>query len=271
MAVAPAVTQQRSARAQSEGSPCGGPVGLTNGGFEDPAKVDEFGILLEDNVPGWSTTEPDGRIELWQSGYKGVPAAIGEQFAELSANQEGELYQERATAPGALLSYAFNHRGRSGVDTMELRIGPPGGPPNLARQISTGNTDWQQVLGTYRVPPGQTTTRFAFAAISNASGDQSVGNFLDGVEFTEARCSVSVSKRLAPATDPGRFDLLVGDDVVTAAAGDGDGSAPVSLPLGGHGERSAVPPGRAWTTTRARSAALTPTPASSSRRARARS
>ena len=212
-------------------SPCAGRVDLENGGFEDPDKVDEFGILLEDNVPGWSTTEPDGRIELWQSGYNGVPAAVGEQFAELSANEEGELYQERATTPGARLSYAVNHRGRKGVDTMEIRIGPAGGPPNFTRQVSTGNTEWQQVLGTYTVPAGQTTTRFAFAAISNASGNTSIGNFLDGVAFTEARCSVSVSKRLAPATDPGRFDLLIGDDVVAAAAGDGDGSARVPLPL----------------------------------------
>ena len=222
---------ERPAAAQSSSSPCAGLVDLVNGGFEDPDSVKTFRIADADDVPGWDTTEPDAKIELWQSGYKDIPAAVGEQFAELSANEQGELYQDRATLPGARLSYAVNHRGREGIDTMEIRIGPPGGPPNLVRQVSTGNTEWQQVLGSYTVPPGQVLTRFGFAAVSNASGNPSIGNFLDGIVFAAARCSMSVTKALAPAGDPGRFDLLVGDDVVAAAAGDGSGSGPVALPL----------------------------------------
>ena len=230
-ATAAVTVADRRATAQSTSSPCVGLIDLVNGGFEDPDSIQAFSIRDEDSVPGWDTTEPDGKIELWQSGYLGVPAAVGEQFAELSANEEGELYQERPTAPGARLSYAVNHRGRSGVDTMEIRIGPPGGPPNHVRQVSTGNTEWQQMLGSYTVPPGQTTTRFGFAAVSNASGNPSIGNFLDGVVFADARCSMSMTKALAPAGDPGRFDLLVGDDVVVPGAGNGSTSAPLALPL----------------------------------------
>ncbi len=180
---------------------------------------------------GWSTTEPDGQIELWHTGYLDVPAAEGQQFAELSANEPGELYQERATVPGTPLTYVVSHRGRSGVDTMAINIGPPGGPPTLSRNVSTGNTDWQQVFGRYVVPAGQTVTRFGFAAVQNASGNPSIGNFLDGIVFSAARCSVTVTKRLAPASARGRFDLLVGDEVVAAGAGNGDTSAPVAVPL----------------------------------------
>ena len=79
------------AGAQGPGSACAGPLALANGSFEDPASVDAFAILAPGKVPGWTTTEPDGRIEVWQSGYRGVPAAAGEQFAELAANEPGEL------------------------------------------------------------------------------------------------------------------------------------------------------------------------------------
>ena len=191
-----------SAWSQAPASVCAGPLALVNGSFEDPASVKTFAIKDQGQVPGWSTTEPDGRIELWQSGYKGVPAAVGEQFAELAANEPGELYQDVPTAPGTQLGYAVSHRGRDGVDTMQIQIGPPGAAPNFTRDVTTDNTGWQQVLGTYRVPAGQTMTRFGFAALSTASSLISEGNFLDGVTFGSARCSVTLSKLLRPAADP---------------------------------------------------------------------
>ncbi len=99
--------------------------------------------------------------------------------------------------------------------------------------MATGNTGWQQVLGSYTVPVGQTITRLGFAALSSASSLISAGNFLDGMAFGSARCSVKLSKLLRPAADPGRFDLLLGDEVVVAAAGDGDRSqAPEPVALG---------------------------------------
>ena len=179
MAVAPAVTPQRSARAQSEGSPCGGPVSLANGGFEDPE-----GQMIRDPA---RTTCPGGARPARRANralavrLQGVPAAMGDQFAELSANQPSRLYRSCATAPGEELSYAFNHRGRNGVDTMESgsarrRPAEPGASGlDLEHGMAAGPRH------ATRVPPNQTTTRFGFAAIANASGNPSVGNFLDGV------------------------------------------------------------------------------------------
>ena len=211
-------------------SACTSPFDLSNGSFETP-DVGAFAIVDQSRVTGWHTTEPDGRIELWQTGYLGVPAAGGEQFAELSANQRGELYQDRATTPGSRLSYAVSHRGRSGTDTMQIRIGPPGGPPNLTRIVSTGNASWRSVFGAYTVPPGQTTTRFGFAAVKNASGDSTIGNFLDDIILTAAQCTLTVRKALAPASDSGRFDLLASGQVLARAVGDGGTAGPVALPL----------------------------------------
>jgi hypothetical protein len=220
----------QGARPRDDGpSPCAGTVDLVNGGFEEPT-TSAFTIVDQSKVPGWRTTEPDGKIELWASGYLGVPSAVGRQFAELSANQQGELYQDRATEPGAVLSYAFYHRGRAGVDTMALEIGSPGGPPTLRRPVSSGKDAWHLVTGEYVVPAGQTVTRFGFEAVQNASGNPSIGNFLDDVTFTLARCTVRVAKALVPASDPGRFDLLVDGRVVAADVGGGGGSGPVGTP-----------------------------------------
>jgi len=211
-------------------SACTSPFDLSNGSFETP-DVGGFEIVDQSHVTGWRTTEPDGGIEIWQSGYLGVPAAAGEQFAELSANQRGELFQDRATAPGSRLSYAVAHRGRSGTDTMQIRIGPPGGPPNLTRIVSTGNESWRSVFGAYTIPPGQTTTRFGFAAFKNASGDLTIGNFLDDIILTAAQCTLTVRKALAPASDSGRFDLLAAGQVLARAVGDGGTAGPLALPL----------------------------------------
>ena len=222
-----------SAWPQTPSKVCAGPLALVNGSFEDPASISTFAIKDQGQVPGWSTTEVDGRIELWQSGYRGVPAASGEQFAELAANEPGELYEDVATVPGTQLGYAVSHRGRDGVDTMQIQIGQPSVAPNFTRDVTTGNTGWRQALGSYRVPAGQTVTRFGFVALSSASSLASAGNFLDGVTFGSARCSVTLSKLLRPAADPGRFDLLLGDEVIVAAAGDGGRSeVPVPVALG---------------------------------------
>lgn len=54
-----------------------------NGGFETP----DFGTAPSVNypatIPGWNTT--DQSFEIWTSGFEGVPAYEGKQFAELNA------------------------------------------------------------------------------------------------------------------------------------------------------------------------------------------
>lgn len=205
---------------------------IVNGGFEQP-DVGKFLTIDQELVPGWSTTASDGEIEIWQSGFQGVPAAEGEQFAELAANEPSRLFQDLPTTPGRTLFYRLFHRGRKGVDTMEVDIGAPGRLPDATRQISTPNTVWQQVVGRYTVPPGQTTTRFGFRAVANASGNPTEGNFIDGVVIAEADCAaVVLQKALVPKTDGGRFDLLVDGAPVREAAGDGAVAGPVVVRAG---------------------------------------
>ncbi|GAA1314023.1 hypothetical protein GCM10009647_040450 [Streptomyces sanglieri] len=159
-------------------------VALANGSFEQPV-VSGVEILPDSSqtqapkrVPGWLTTATDHMIELWHTGFNGVPAADGTQFAELNANQVSTLYQDLPTTPGTKLYWRLYHRGRQEDDTMALDIGAPGATVQQ-RRFTDGTTAWGHYTGTYTVPAGQTLTRFAFRSVSAAGGNQSIGNFLD--------------------------------------------------------------------------------------------
>lgn len=174
------------------------PVNLANGSFETPpvATID-YSIPDASVNPsvGWHTTATDNKLEFWRGGASGVPAADGQQFAELNANQVSTLYQDLPTVPGTPMTWSLYHRGRLGTDVMRVLIGAPGA---TVAQIPTGasspdisddDTAWRHYTGVYVVPPGQTTTRFAFESVSAAGGTPTAGNFLDGVVFEAPTCA----------------------------------------------------------------------------------
>ncbi|MEU8193140.1 DUF11 domain-containing protein [Microbispora amethystogenes] len=196
----PAWTAPRAAA--PDPASCPEQVALVNGGFEKPVVTSgawaSFPDASQNNpnaVPGWRTTATDHMIEVW-SPRMGVPAAEGAQFAELNANQVSTLYQDRPTTPGQKLYWRLSHRGRLGADQMALDIGAPSGPAQQ-RTVSDGNGKWGTYYGTYTVPAGQTTTRFAFRSISAAGGNAAIGNFLDDIFFGTQPCVV-VTKSASP-------------------------------------------------------------------------
>ncbi|MBB4920317.1 hypothetical protein FHS44_007466 [Streptosporangium saharense] len=182
------------------------PINLINGGFETPpvARVD-WNIPDASTNPtvGWHTTATDHKLEIWNSA-NGVPAAEGNQFAELNANQVSTLYQDVPTVPGTVMTWSLYHRGRLGTDVMRVLIGAPGAttPQNptgaSSPDISDGNTAWGHYTGTYVVPAGQTVTRFAFESVSAAGGRPTFGNFLDGVVFQTPPCRPMTQTPTAP-------------------------------------------------------------------------
>ena len=159
---------------------------LQNGGFESPllpAKSYKFVPAATAGL-AWKNLA-ESVVELWSTGFGGVQSSEGNQFAEINANKAGTLYQDLPTVPGTTMRWHLKHRGRSGVDTMRVMIGAPTGALGQSgANISTGKTAWQQYTGTYTVPAGQTTTRFAFQAVTAGS----VGNFLDDIVFTPESC-----------------------------------------------------------------------------------
>ncbi len=170
-------------------------AGLINGGFEDPSSVTTYKIMSATNVPGWETTATDNKIEIWQSGFQGVTAYEGEQFAELNANMVASLYQDvYFDLTDDLLSWEFAHRGRSGEDTLTFSIIDLG-TDNVfdssdvtlfSTTVSSGNSAWSFYSGT--LTTGLTLSnyvRFQWDSVSSVGG-KSYGNFLDAAAFSIA-------------------------------------------------------------------------------------
>ena len=159
---------------------------VSNGGFELPvlpAKTYRFVPSITSGLVWQNTAE--NVVEVWSTGFQGVPAIEGKQFAELNANKPGTLYQDLPTQPGTTMRWHLKHRGRQGVDTMRVMIGAPRGPlTQSGSDIRTGTSAWVQYTDTYTIPAGQTTTRFAFQSVTPGS----IGNFLDDVVFTPESC-----------------------------------------------------------------------------------
>lgn len=173
-----------------------------NGDFENGPKLPtSYTITNESNVEGWSTTATDNKIELWKSGFLGVPAPSGTYFAELNANRTSALYQRICTSPGAELSWSVWHKGRSGTDVAVVRIGENLATATIETTMTTGKASWVKYSGVYTVPEGQEDTYFLFEAVSTASGNKSVGNLIDNIVITETApgtCAEVVNKLFYP-------------------------------------------------------------------------
>lgn len=174
-------------------------AGLVNGSFETPYVADgNWGLF--DNVTGWKTTSTDGVIELWGNGFSSlsggpVYAYEGRQFAEINATQFATLYQDvSGISAGSIVGFQFAHRGRSGLDSMRLTITDLGGNNQLGGgddtvlfvdDYSDGNTAWGFYTSAEELPIAAlgNTIRFAYQALTTASGNSTVGNFIDAADF----------------------------------------------------------------------------------------
>ncbi len=166
---------------------------LVNGDFERPLAPPKYYKQFPDaDVPGWTTTASDHKIEIWSNGFGGVSAPEGTQFAEINATQAAELYQVVDTVPGQTLVWSLAHRARgagAAGDTMSVNIGPESGDSNSRTTFDDAlSAGWVRHTGTYVVPDGQTRTRFGFESGPTASGNKSIGNFLDDIFFTTTTC-----------------------------------------------------------------------------------
>lgn len=89
---------------------------------------------VSDNRFGWKTTASNGKIELvYDNGALGsyvgdstnsFKPKVGNQFAELVANEVSSLYQSISTTPGTVTTLALSHSGRKQKESMAVFIGP---------------------------------------------------------------------------------------------------------------------------------------------------
>lgn len=220
---------------------CGPAATLLQGDFETPQVSPGPGKFQNSSTTAWNTTEPDQMIEFWRNGAGiagangglGMVAHSGSQWVELNANQASALYQDVKTVPGQEMRWTIWHRARAlygrtpatTLDQMAVQIGATGVyfNPGSETSVSDSAVQWVQHSGVYIVPAGQRSTRFQFVAISTASGDPSVGNFLDDISFSTVPCltaatSVTNSNPSHATARPG--DTLTISTTVTNNGGD---------------------------------------------------
>ncbi len=204
-----------------------------NGSFEQPIVPLKNGLPYflqtnETNVPGWSTTASDDLIELWTSGFSGVTAYHGNQFAELNATEASTLIQTFSATAGEELTIKFAHRGRSGVDVMSVEVGPIGGPYVSLGNFSDGKTAWGYYNLAYTVPTtGNIEIRFV--AVSSTNGNKSYGNFLDAIYVAKiakptlagpaSLCANTTATYTVTPTNYAIFDWVVTDGTIVSGQG----------------------------------------------------
>lgn len=158
---------------------------LCNVDFENEKLVNpgQFGFFDQNRISCWNTTATDSKIEIWGSGFGGVPAYSGSQFAELNANMVSTLYQNFTAAHGAQVEISFAHRGRAGLDRMRVEIGPAGGPYFDLGIFSADNKQWEYNTVNFNFPDtGLLDYSIRFVSVS-AAGGTTVGNFLDAISI----------------------------------------------------------------------------------------
>jgi hypothetical protein len=154
---------------------------LTNPSFESPPVADcqnpSF-CAFRAALVGWETSGESQTIEIWNDGYQDVPAPLGAQFAELNASSQDRLWQDVSLPAGQLMYWSFLHRGRIGIESVEVLIGPPGA--TRSQSIVAAPTDeWREQRGLYRVGQRETMTRFMLASRTGTTE----GNLVDAVTF----------------------------------------------------------------------------------------
>lgn len=126
-------------------------------------------------------------VEIWGTGFLGVPAAQGTNFVELNAYVSSMIYQNLYLVNGDNISYYFRHRARvSGVEQAGMVIEDQN-QVNIATIYATtlpsSTGAWSVNQGVYTFTGTTGLYRVGFRALT-VGGDPSLGNFLDDVKIS---------------------------------------------------------------------------------------
>ena len=151
---------------------------ICNGDFD--TQYVTTGVALITSLNCWGTEATDNTFEIWGTGFQGVPSYNGIQFMELNATQGATIYQDFVAAGGTPLAIAFAHRGRAGMDSMQVSIGPVGGPYTSLGKWGDGTAAWGYYTTNYTTT-NSGTHRLRFTPVYWSGGNIAIGNFLDAV------------------------------------------------------------------------------------------
>src|SRR6218665_188901 len=159
---------------------------ICNGGFDSPSYPPPYSSYAVGSTYNcWRTSASDDIIEIWAAGnLYGVPAYNGTNFIEMNGNEAATIYQTFNVSSGVTLNIGFAHLGRGGVDTVQVAIGPVGGPYTILGRWGDDQYAWGYYTVPY-VPPSAGPYVLAFtsiySAVSGYSPSAGVGNFLDAI------------------------------------------------------------------------------------------
>lgn len=151
---------------------------ICNGDFDYSFITSNYTLVT--SLDCWNTTASDGLMEVWANGFNGIPSYSGIQFIELNASQAATMYQDFNVSAGTMLAISFAHRGRSGTDSVEVSIGPVGGPYASLGRWGDGNSAWGYHTTTF-LTNSSAIHRIRFTPIYWAGGSPGNGNLLDAV------------------------------------------------------------------------------------------
>ena len=182
---------------------------VIDGGFETPViGTNNWTLIDQSQFTGWKTTASDHKIELWSTGFSGVTAFQGNQFAEINANMQSTLYQDiTGVAVNEKVSFTLAHRGRLTTEAMQFTItdlgtdgiyGTADDTTLFSKTYSDGTSGWGSYSSATEsaiITKGN-AMRLSFASLVPGS----YGNFLDGVSFS--------ATPMAMAPEPGTWAAL---------------------------------------------------------------
>lgn len=175
-----------------EFAPCGGPC--TGNDCLPPTT---FNFYPQECIPYWQTTAPDNSIEIWKSGYTGVPSYSGLYFAEINASSSAPqaLYQNFTANISQEYQLQFAHRGRvSFLNTMRVALsGATSGVVYFPGEYTGSTTAWS--FNTVNFVATETQYNLVFSATSSEAG----GNFLDAINIV---CSAEFAPTPTPTATP---------------------------------------------------------------------
>ncbi|WP_414577176.1 hypothetical protein [Anabaena sp. CCY 9402-a] len=201
-----------------------------NPSFEQPVFATSCYIQVDESqIPGWTTTHNTKQgtascattgfttlgkiIEIWTKGFSSVNTATGagNQFAELNAEENSQLYQNLCLYQNETITFSLLHRGRTNSSTPDVAnflIGLITGTPTIFGRFSTTNNGtvttqpvaqngatiptvtnnnagdgWVRYNGSVPYTGSTGNKPVGFAAVSTANNNLTTGNFLDDVQF----------------------------------------------------------------------------------------
>ena len=167
-------------------------VGLiTNGSYESPGFAGAFYFLQAGSttVPGWTVI--GGEIHLNNDNFINLPAAAGDQYAEITGSVgygKGVLSDLLTTTPGTIyeLSFqlgAFNVGGGSfGNAAVDVAFnGVQAGTFVNFNSLTSNGTDWEKVIVNYTAESPQTRIK-----LTGSTAGSPYGIGIDDVRFEPA-------------------------------------------------------------------------------------